>query len=98
VIPTRTRKPEAARRHRHFQGDFEQVAKLHNDDEELRGRGGMIILNPKDPSSSPTVTTRNSPTPSATCKKKEVSQVFGTRQTSWAVAQLVDRAKRASAA
>jgi len=30
-----------------FQGDFEQVAKLTTTMKNLRGRGGMIILNPK---------------------------------------------------
>jgi hypothetical protein len=78
-----------------FQGNFEQVAKLHNDDEELRGRGGLIVLNPKDPFFDPD--SYNPQLANAIRNLQpgdavgSVSAVFELGQTSWAIAQLVER-------
>lgn len=74
-----------------FQGNFEQVAKLHNDDEELRSRGGLIVLNPKDPFFEPDGYNAQLANAIKNLKPGEVSAVFELGQTSWALAQLVDR-------
>lgn len=74
-----------------FQGNFEQVAKLHNDDEELRNRGGLIVLNPKDPFFEPDGYNAQLANAIRSLKPGEISPVFELGQTSWALAQLVDR-------
>ena len=74
-----------------FQGSFEQVAKLHNDDEELRSRGGLIVLNPKDQFFEPDGYNAQLANAIRNLKAGEISPVFELGQTSWALAQLVER-------
>jgi len=74
-----------------LQGNFEEIARRHNDDEELKTRGGLIVLNPKDPFFDPEGYNPQLANAIRNLQPGEVSKVFELGQTSWAFGQLVQR-------
>ncbi|HYG77897.1 MAG TPA: peptidyl-prolyl cis-trans isomerase [Planctomycetota bacterium] len=74
-----------------LQGNFEEIARRHNDDEDLKSRGGLIVLNPKDPYFDPEGYNPQLAKAIRNLQPGEVSKVFELGNSSWAFAQLVQR-------
>jgi parvulin-like peptidyl-prolyl isomerase len=73
-----------------YKADFAEVAKRHSDDEESRTRGGLLMLDAKDPYIDPESYNAQLAKALRGLKKGEVSRVFELGQTSWAFAFIED--------
>jgi foldase protein PrsA len=73
-----------------YKADFAEVAKRHSDDEESKSRGGLLMLDPKDPYIDPESYNAQLAKALRGVKKGDVSKVFELGQTSWAFAYIED--------
>lgn len=73
-----------------YKAVFAEVAKQHSDDEESRARGGLLMLDPKDPFIDPESYNAQLAKALRGVKKGEVTKVFELGQTSWAFAYIED--------
>lgn len=73
-----------------YKADFAEVARRHSDDEESRGRGGLLMLDAKDPFIDPETYNAQLAKGLRGLKKGDVTKVFELGQTSWAFAYIED--------
>jgi len=73
-----------------YKADFAEVAKQHSNDEESKSRGGLLMLDPKDPYIDPESYNAQLAKALRGVKKGDVTKVFELGQTSWAFAYIED--------
>jgi parvulin-like peptidyl-prolyl isomerase len=73
-----------------YSADFKEVAKQHSDDPDSRERGGLLLLDPKDPYIDPETYNAQLARALRGLKKNDVTKVFELGQTSWAFAWIED--------
>jgi parvulin-like peptidyl-prolyl isomerase len=73
-----------------YKADFAEVARRHSDDEESKSRGGLLMLDAKDPFIDPQSYNAQLAKALGGLKKSDVSKIFELGQTSWAFAYIED--------